>query len=868
MPQPPFPHINLVFKGHGEAKLEPSPGSNEKVEANKANRNAHFALLRGKAINLSATALKLRNERDAAGLPKIEGGIPFLVQIPKESDGAIEFIAEKLGLEIVAEYDDGFLIVASEDLDLKKFLQYAQDFAASKHGATGMASIIDIDEDPLSENRVKRILSDELQQMWPFPDGDMLELDVSIEVAAFGFPTKKRVGPKPEAIAKRDADFEADKRKLFERWDAKRMEREDEITDFVTRYSGQLGPMIDNSHIVEFPDSFSVRIKMSGQGFKDLIKNYPSLFEVTLPDHIQQSVGSATESGNTDDQFQLLAPDKGSPTICVIDSGIQEGHRWLDSAINKKASHCFIRGKAANDVADYVANGGHGTRVAGACLYPRNIPTSGTHKPSFSILNARVLDEKNGMMSDMFPPGILSEIIEKYRTEYGTRIYQHSVGTEVPCRLSRMSVWASMIDNASHKADVLVIQAAGNIKRTSQVVSRPGVLEHWSAGRYYPSYLYEGASAICNPAQSLQALTVGSVSEKAFSGEHQRSISSHDHGISAFSRSGFGMWDSIKPEVVEIGGDYIIDEGNPPSVTIGPDSSPQLIRATTTGGPPFSRDIVGTSFAAPKVAYIAGNLAALLPEHHTLLYRALIVNSARWPAWTEEALPAHRLNILKSIGYGLPDASRATENTPHRITLITDSIYEIKAGEGYIFGIPIPASLRPQGDSYRVRIDVTLSYVAEPRRTRKARRGYLGVWLDWRSSKKRELFDTFKARALKDSDGGDGIDDGNFRWRLGNRKENDGRLNGACRKNGTVQKDWTVTESYELPDTFGIVIRGHKGWDRNNKDATAKFALAVSFEAIGREVEIYEKIKVAVDQEVKVSQQAETEVVLPRTTRQ
>ena len=75
------------------------------------------------------------------------------------------------------------------------------------------------------------------------------------------------------------------------------------------------------------------------------------------------------------------------------------------------------------------------------------------------------------------------------------------------------------------------------------------------------------------------------------------------------------------------------------------------------------------------------------------------------------------------------------------------------------------------------------------RRTRKSRRGYLGVWLDWKASKKRESFDTFQARALKETDSGDGIDDGNFSWVLGNKKERDGVTNGVCRKNGTVQKE-------------------------------------------------------------------------------
>lgn len=146
----------------------------------------------------------------------------------------------------------------------------------------------------------------------------------------------------------------------------------------------------------------------------------------------------------------------------------------------------------------------------------------------------------------------------------------------------------------------------------------------------------------------------------------------------------------------------------------------------------------------------------------------------------------HRPAVVRAIGYGVPNISRATENTPHRITLITDMIYEIKAGEGLIFGVPLPAEIRAQGSEHNIRIDVALSYAAEPRRTRRSRRGYLGVWLDWRSSKKGEDFDSFCTRALKDFDGEEGGDDGNVKWMLGNKKEKDGQTDGVSHKNGTA----------------------------------------------------------------------------------
>jgi hypothetical protein len=68
----------------------------------------------------------------------------------------------------------------------------------------------------------------------------------------------------------------------------------------------------------------------------------------------------------------------------------------------------------------------------------------------------------------------------------------------------------------------------------------------------------------------------------------------------------------------------------------------------------------------------------------------------------------------------------------------------------------------------------------------------------------------------------------------------------VARGGGTVQKDWAILKLHQLPETFCIAVRGHKGWSRDPKDE-AKYALAVSFEVLGQEVEIYEEIRAALE---------------------
>jgi hypothetical protein len=333
-----------------------------------------------------------------------------------------------------------------------------------------------------------------------------------------------------------------------------------------------------------------------------------------------------------------------------------------------------------------------------------------------------------------------------------------------------MSAWAAQIDTMSEQLDILIIQSSGNI-RDSASSPRSGILDHLDAGRTYPDFLIEPSSRVANPAQSLQALTVGSVAYKYYKSTGWVSFVKNEAEPSSFSRSGLGLWNVIKPEVVEFGGDYLLSPGTPALLgtpTEGRDCFPELVRSTKFGpGPEFDRDDIGTSYAAPKVTHIAAHLQRVLPDEPCLLYRALIVQSARWPEWTRATTVDTNLAI-RTLGYGLPDLERATTNNDYRVTLITSGETGIRAGECDLYQIPIPESMRRPGYEYDVLIEVTLSYVAKPRRTRRNLRRYLSTWLDWKSSKLGESIASFRARALKNGVADDKVAKGTtLTWTLG-----------------------------------------------------------------------------------------------------
>jgi hypothetical protein len=115
--------------------------------------------------------------------------------------------------------------------------------------------------------------------------------------------------------------------------------------------------------------------------------------------------------------------------------------------------------------------------------------------------------------------------------------------------------------------------------------------------------------------------------------------------------------------------------------------------------------------------------------------------------------------------------------------------------------------------------------------------------LDWRSSREGESIESFFTRALKDDT--EKVDEGiSFPWVIESRSDW-GQLPGVHRNVGTLQKDWAVIKSSELPPDFCIAVRGHRGWSRD-PEAVATYSLAVSFESLGNEIQIYEPLRIAV----------------------
>jgi subtilisin family serine protease len=855
-----FPHIALKPPKIGTVKPA-SPFRRVKsstTQAKLSDRWGHGTVLKHSASGIVVDWQQNLADRERDDMPDLPRAIPLILQI----DPA-QFDADKLrayGIEVISELDDGYIIGASKDLTLKKLLNKIEKCINEEKGGNQICSVWDIAD---NSNLPKYILDENLLAIWDkIQDEKIYNVEVGIacvgEQSKFPEHPKRKVLESDEKYQKRVEKWNEKRISATQEWDNLKLQRENDFEEFIKHYEAEILDNIDGEirPYSEVPDSFSCKILISGKGLKDLVFNFSYVFEVISPEEIYQDKILEKNDDFTEFNFSLEPPNANSSIVCIIDSGIQENHPLLKSAISIYDSKSWVPNET-DKTSDSVRNGGHGTSVAGAVLYPRGIPTSGKSHAVCWLQNARVLDENGYLTESIFPATLIENIVNFYRNKTNTRIFNHSIASRTPCRLQYMSTWATAIDSLTWQNDILFIVAAGNLpfdQNISEGRSRKSI-QHHLQNSSYPDYLLDKTCRIANPGQSFQSLTVGSVSLHTLQDLSKKSIASKDHP-SAFSCTGLGIWDSIKPEVVEYGGDLVVDDGIPPTLSTPFAVCPELVRSTMNGGPPYASDQIGTSYAAPKVAHIAARLANEFPTASCLLYRAMIVQSARLPDWVK----AENFNLDKAIrlmGYGIPSIDRALGGASNRITLTAegDGENQIAARKVHIYQVTIPYELRSPGEDRDICVEITLSYKAQPRRTRRSRRKYLSTWLHWECSKKSEDPESFLERLLRDYDAPIETEKGDsmFDWTLGQQK-NWGKTKELSRQAGTIQKDWTTIKSFDLRKSFCIAIVGHEGWN-NDPDATIPYALAVTFEATEISVPIYAEIA-----NVQVPIEVETEV--------
>jgi hypothetical protein len=180
-----FEYLPLIRTFKGPAKLGRPPMPSPQSFANRNARQAHSLALDTAAQAFSENWQTRKAQRQAAGqaLPDIPSGVPILLQVDPNLD--LDVLREKFAFEIVAEQEEGYVIVASEDIQIAPFRAMLQGFAGTVRGSAMIAQVHKLFDDPNQTDRLGRILSEHLMNTWGNIDDDQLYV-VDIGIACAG----------------------------------------------------------------------------------------------------------------------------------------------------------------------------------------------------------------------------------------------------------------------------------------------------------------------------------------------------------------------------------------------------------------------------------------------------------------------------------------------------------------------------------------------------------------------------------------------------------------------------------------------------------------------------------------------------------
>lgn len=823
-----FPHLPFLRVLPRTLVPRKPPFESKKTKGNRGDLATHGQTLLTQLNTVRSVWEQAIQQRHELGFYEGEGTaepVPLYLQMDPSTLDPGQLRA--WGIDVVSVEEDGFIIAVATSAAMPELTsRLGQMIQGGTAGVGVVAKLWQIL--PRGQGALELVVGESLWQRWAELDDEAvchIEVTVSLDQT---WP-----GPEPQAATEKELEKW---RAASLQWDEEKDRRTLGLERIVQAYQGEILDQIDQA------DTTNYYLKISGKCVKDISLNFPYALDIVEWD-IKALQHEREEALFHDYDVELLPPAADAPSVCVIDSGIQAGHRLLAPAIDTANARSYVPDDLTN-TADMVPGGGHGTRVAGAVLYPGSVPVSGQVQAVAWLQNARVLNEDNEMRNT-YPTRLMRRIVDDFRSS-GTRLYAMSIQTMGPCRTVHMSSWAAELDQLSFDKDVLFILSAGNIAQDDWHSSRLGVAQHLAASRSYPDYLAENSSRIANPAQGCQVVTVGSVCYEQIASDTHNSFGGRDNP-SAFSRSGFGMWNMIKPDVVEYGGDYVLTAANTFAPGIAA-AAPELISSTLGGHPPVSRTDVGTSYAAPKVMHIAAALAGALPQSSTLLYRALIVQSARWPEALESDTREERSFHFRTLGYGIPNLQRALENSDARITFVSEE--KISAGEAHLYEVRL-AGLPGLLDTTDYRIEVTLSYAARPRRTRQKLRNYVSTRLEWKAAHLGEGEDAFAKRVYvalasdeeEEPEAAISVGTEIIPWQVNVASNSQQSARVVRRQDSTLQKDWATIKGFKIiGDRLLLAVTAHKGWDV--LDGPIPYAFTVSISSLAG-VKIYEKIRVA-----------------------
>ena len=568
-------------------------------------------------------------------------------------------------------------------------------------------------------------------------------------------------------------------------------------------------------------------------------------FDSLLPDEQQEWLDDLID--------RSIYPLEGDsvPYVCLLDTGVNRGHRLLEPALAASDVHTVQPSWGTDD------GDGHGTEMAGLALAGNlleHLVTGDTIHFPHRLESVKLLpfDGANGG-GPALHGYITSEAVSRPEIQAPDRL--RVFGMAVTARDGRgrgqPSAWSAAIDKLAADTDAqganprLLAISAGNTQNGD-----------WSL---YPDS--NDTDGIHDPGQAWNALTVGAytdlvnITEPDVTGH--RAIAPGG-ALSPFSTTSLTWQDSwpLKPDVV-------MEGGNVAQSPLGPCQMDSLSLLTAFYKPnerPFTTTCA-TSAATAQAARLAALVMAEYPELWPETIRGLIVHSADWTqAMRQSYLPIGRsprkadyARLMRRCGFGVPDLNRALWSLANSLTMVIEETLHpfrrVKSQQPVLrdmqlHRLPWPVEILEDLGDEPVEMRVTLSYFIEPNpsnRGVRSRYRYESHGLRFDVKRPHESVPDFRSRinlAARDEEEGIRSADTDSSWLIGPQQRHKGSIHGDI---------WRGTAS-DLASRGYVAVYPTAGWwktrpalERYNQPA--RYSLIVSISTPETTIDLYTDVE-------------------------
>ena len=531
-------------------------------------------------------------------------------------------------------------------------------------------------------------------------------------------------------------------------------------------------------------------------------------------------------------ELGVTEPPGDAPGIVVLDSGLVTGHPVLAPAVGDAQS--FLSGASAAD------EHGYGTFVSGIALYDDIVEClrARSFVPELRLFSGRILDGRNRGESALMENQI-EAAVRYFVREYGCRIFNLSYGDHnKPYQGRHVAGLAVTLDALSRDLGVLFVVPTGNYGGDED---GPG---DWRTG--YPTYLTGTTSTLLDPAPALNVLTVGSLARyergQRWPNDPAYLPIARADQPSPFTRHGPSVNRAVKPDLVDYGGNRVVDARAGGSSMVGQQGVGELSASHNfASGQPFAENS-GTSFAAPRVANAGARILGELPEASVDLCRALLVAHARTPGACTDLFADDEEALRNVTGYGLVDRTALYRSLENCVTLWAEESIENR--RHHFYEVPIPDAFWSPGRRAR---EMTVALAFRPP-VRTTRIDYRAVAVSFKLVQRHSLdevarsfnaaVDRKTASAISERSSGRGVSE-------------------SVRSRGTVQAStWTFTTpspAMRESSWFVVVTRNDPAWGANFSSDRESYALVVTLaDRSAHEPRLYTQVEARLRERVRV----------------